>query len=183
MTFTELKATPGDYVFDTDGLAIGRINIDLTEDNRFTAFGKCSIANGFIKASGVSPNDARRFHKAVESNPNGYLLKGYTICLQLKELPVEMWCVKAAEILGGEFEDLKEMLEELSKQPDKERQAKLSVLEKFFKKEYKSYLKKQEKEPGYWTEKIDRFFEDPLEVTKLITDKEQCDAWINSQVM
>ena len=102
MTFTELKAKPGDYVFNDAGLAVGRINKDLTEDNRFTAFGKCSIANGFIKATNLTPSDAKRFHKAVESNPNGYILMGYTICLQLKELPVEMWCVKAAEILGGD---------------------------------------------------------------------------------
>ena len=75
MTYTELKAQPGDYVFDKDGLAIGRINNDLTEDNRFTAFGKCSIANGFIKATNLTPTDARRFHKAVEKNPNGYVLR------------------------------------------------------------------------------------------------------------
>ena len=152
MTFTELKAKPGDYVYSDKGLVVGRINNDLTEDNRWTAEGKCSIANGFIKAAGISPKDARRFHKAVESNPNGYTLQGYTVVLELKELPVEMWAVKAAEILGGEFEDLRAMLEELSKQPEKERAAKLAVMEKFFKKErnsnteYKKRLRKTKKE-------------------------------------
>ena len=52
MTFTTLKAKPGDLVLNDDGLAVGRINKDLTEDNRWTADGKCSIANGFLKATG-----------------------------------------------------------------------------------------------------------------------------------
>ena len=142
MTYTELKAEPGSLVYSNAGLVVGRINNDLTEDNRWTANGKCSIANGFIKASGISPKDARSFHKSVETNPNGYILKGYTIVLQLKELPVEMWAVKAAEVLGGEFNDFEEMLEQLSKQPEKEREAKLAVLEKFFQKEKKSYCRK-----------------------------------------
>ena len=158
MTFTELKAKPGEYVYNKDGLVVGRINNDLTEDNRFTAFGACSIANGFIKASNLTPSDAKRFHNAVNANPNGYVLMGYTIALELKELPVEMWAVKAAEILDGEFEDLKEMLVELSKQPEKERAAKLSVLEKFFTKEKKQLQKKPALSPTA-KKQVDEYFE------------------------
>ena len=142
MTYTELKAKPGSYIYNDSGLAVGRINNDLTEDNRFTAFGKCSIANGIIKASGYTPKNPESFHKAVQSKPNGYVLMGYTVCLELSELPVEMWCVKAAEILGGEYEDLKEMLTELSKQPEVERQAKLTSLSKMFAKEKKAIKRK-----------------------------------------
>lgn len=162
MTYTELKAKPGDLIFSDSGLAVGRINVDLTEDNRWTADGKCSIANGFIKASGISPTDARRFHKAVETNPNGYVLKGYTICLQLKELPVEMWAVKAAEILDGEFDDFQEMLKELSKQPEVEREAKLSVLMRFFKKELSSTNKPKGMTPAA-KERIDYFIQQEIE--------------------
>lgn len=142
MTYNQLKAKPGDYIFNSIGLAVGRINTDTTEDNRWTADGKCSIANGFIKATGISPSDAKRFHNSVSTNPNAYLLKGYTIVLQLKELPIEMWAVTASEILGSEYNDFQEMLEALSKQPELERQAKLHVMEKFFKKERTALKKK-----------------------------------------
>ena len=172
--YTELKAQPGDYVFSDSGLVVGRINNDLTEDNRFTAFGKCSIANGFINATNLTPTNARSFHNSVESNPNGYVLKGYTICLQLKELPVEMWAVKAAEILDGEFEDFEQMLEELSKQPEKERQAKLSVLAKFFTKE-KTHAKTKERLTPAAKQNVDMYIEEMKE--RWNEDKE---VWLHS---
>ena len=152
--FNDHGASPGDYVYNDDGVAIGRINKDLTEDNRFTADGKCSQANGVIKTSGWTPPNPDRFHKEVEANPNKYLLKGFTLFHEITELPVEMWALRAAELLDGEFEDLEDLMRNLSKQPEKERNAKVYALRKLFsKKNLKPTLSPSAKR------KVDDFFD------------------------
>lgn len=153
--FNSLGAKPGELVFNKDGLAVSRINKDGTEDNRWTAEGECSMANGLIRISKWIPSDTSGFHSEVESKPNSYILKGYTLFYEVCALPVEVWALKAAELLDGEFNDLQDLLSELSKNPEKERQAKLTALRKLFggyKK--KPTLSKKAKED------VDEFFED-----------------------
>lgn len=139
-TNTKLKAQPNDYVFDeTSGLYVGRINKDGTEDRRFINSGACSLMNGLIKATSYTPKDPQEFAR-LYSKPNNYILSGFTIICDCLELTPEMWAAEAASLAEiSDTDNLRDILDHISKLPKIEWKAKMSALAYHFAKTLKSH--------------------------------------------
>jgi hypothetical protein len=130
MTTTERpKGKPGEYIFDYDkGAYVGRLKSDSTEDRRFTREGDCSLMNGIIKATDYVPKNPKSFAETF-SEPNSYLLSGFTVVFDCLDLDPEMWVSKAAELadISGD-NSIRDILDHISQFPVIEREAKLTSL-------------------------------------------------------
>lgn len=140
MTFTELKAKPGQYIWNENQTQfVGRINKDGTEDKRFSRGGVCSMLNNIIKETGYVPTNPQVFAtKIAEHKSNNYLVKGYGVIVKCYDLSAEMWVAKAAEHLGVEGDGIADILKHVSKSKTSEHKAKIETLALIFGKELKS---------------------------------------------
>lgn len=140
MTFTELKAKPGQYVWDEEKIQfVGRINKDGTEDKRFSKGGLCSLLNTVIEETGYVPAKPQLFASRIaEHRKSDYLVKGYGVVVQCYDLTAEMWAAKAAEVLGEECDGIGDILAKVSQAKEVEHKAKIESLALIFGKELKS---------------------------------------------
>lgn len=140
MTFTELKAKPGEYIWDEQKIQfVGRINKDGTEDKRFSKGGLCSLLNNIIETTGYVPNNPQKFAKRIaEHKQTQYLVKGYGVIVKCYDLNAEMWVAKAAEHLGIEGDGIADILQHVSTSKQTEHKAKIESLALIFGKELKS---------------------------------------------
>ena len=140
MTFTELKAKPGDYVWNESQVQfVGRINKDGTEDKRFSKGGLCSMLNNIIAETGYVPTNPQQFaSKIADHKQSDYLVKGYGVLVNCYDLSAEMWAAKAAEHLGIEGNGIADILACVSKSKETEHKAKIESLALIFGKELKS---------------------------------------------
>ena len=140
MTYTELKAKPGEYIWDEKEVQfIGRINKDGTEDKRFSKSGLCSLLNNIIKETGFIPSNPQSYaNKIANHKSDKYLVKGYGVIVKCYDLSAEMWVAKAAEHLGIEGNGITDILEQVSKSKVSEHKAKIETLALIFGKELKS---------------------------------------------
>jgi hypothetical protein len=140
MTYTELKAKPGQYVWDEDKIQfVGRINKDGTEDKRFSKGGLCSLLNTIIETTGYVPKQPQLFASRIaEHRKSDYLVKGYGVVVRCYDLSAEMWAAKAAELLGQECDGIADILSKVSESKASEHKAKIESLALIFGKELKS---------------------------------------------
>tara|TARA_R110002012_G_scaffold307077_1_gene512367 strand:+ start:1586 stop:2491 length:906 start_codon:yes stop_codon:yes gene_type:complete len=140
MTHTQLKAKPGDYVWNEDQVQfVGRINKDGTEDKRFSQGGLCSLLNTILEQTGYVPSEPQAFAKKIaEHRKSDYLVKGYGVVVKCYDLSAEMWASTAANYLGNEFNGIADILNCVSQSKDIEHKSKLETLALIFGKELKS---------------------------------------------
>lgn len=140
MTYTQLKAKPGDYVWNEDQVQfVGRINKDGTEDKRFSQGGLCSLLNTILEQTGYVPSEPQAFaRKIAEHRKSDYLVKGYGVVVKCYDLSAEMWAATAANYLGNEFNGIADILNCVSQSKDIEHKSKLETLALIFGKELKS---------------------------------------------
>ena len=140
MTYTQLKAKPGEYVWDEEATQfVGRINKDGTEDKRFSKGGLCSLLNTVLEETGYIPKNPQVFAKTIANHKKThYLVKGYGVIVKCYDLSAEMWVAKAAEALGIEGDGITDILKHVSKSKQSEHKAKIESLALIFGKELKS---------------------------------------------
>jgi hypothetical protein len=139
MSYTQLKAKPGSYIWDeTKVQFVGRINKDGTEDKRFKKGGLCSLLNTLLEKTGYVPEHPQMFAERLASHAQTkYLVKGFGLVVDCITLSPEHWAAKAVEKLGTEANGIADILEQVSQSKEAERQAKVEALALIFSKELK----------------------------------------------
>lgn len=140
MTYTTLKAKPGEYVWDEEAIQfVGRINIDGTEDKRFSKGGLCSLLNTILEETGYLPKEPQQFARTIANHKQThYLVKGYGVIVKCYDLSAEMWVATAADGLGIEGDGIADILKHVSKSKEIEHKSKIKTLALIFGKELKS---------------------------------------------
>ena len=140
MTYTALKAKPGQYVWDEELIKfVGRINKDGTEDKRFSQGGLCSLLNTIIEDTGYVPTEPQVFASRIaDRKKTDYLVQGYGVIIKCYDLSAEMWAAVAAKHLGTECNGIADVLRCVSQSKDVEHKAKIESLALIFGKELKS---------------------------------------------
>lgn len=109
-----MEAVPGDYVYDEEGNAVGRLKYNLCQDRRFKANGAYSKRNGYTKTTGVGIT--RQLDKCVARQSTSYIAKLLTIVLPLFDIAPSTW---ANHLTGLEVDEVTTtLIVELSQQEE-----------------------------------------------------------------
>ena len=132
MTVAPNSAPPGSYIWDAVKGYTGRINLDGSEDRRFTAGGECSFLNDLTRGARLSNPTATAKSLISKGESNKWVIRGYTLVLGGgQDLTLDQWLSEASDALGGVC-GIQEILDGIANDPDTESEAKLESIRKLF---------------------------------------------------